>query len=170
MKHVLFVLAFGLIASTTIDAQRIAYVDIAKVMDAVPEYKEAQQQLDQLAAKWKQEIQGEYNKIDDMYRKYQAEQVLFSESTRKQKEEEIVNKEKNVRDLQKKRFGPDGELFKKRQELVQPIQDRVYKAIESYATERGFDFVFDRSSGVSILFANPRYDKTEDVMKKLGIK
>ena len=103
-----------------------------------------------------------------MYRKYKAEQVLLSESSRTQREEEIVNQEKQVRELQKKKFGTDGALFKKRQELVKPIQDKVFAVIEKYATERGYDLIFDKSSGVNILFAAPRLDKTQDILKKLG--
>ena len=153
----------------TVQAQRIAYVDINQILGAIPEYQDAQKELDQLASKWRQDIAKEYNTIDELYRKYQAEQVLLSESARKQREDEIVNKEKEVRDMQKQKFGPEGALFKKRQELVQPIQDRVYTAIEQYAEERGYDFIFDKGSNAGMLFANPRYDKTEDVLKKLGV-
>ncbi|MEN0004916.1 MAG: OmpH family outer membrane protein, partial [Bacteroidota bacterium] len=109
----------------------------------------------------------EYDKIKGLYNRYQAEQVLLSDEARKQKEDEIMNKEKQVRDLQKRRFGPEGELFKRRQTLVRPIQDRVYGAIEDYAQERRYDFIFDKSTTSGIIFSNPQYDKTEEVLKKL---
>lgn len=168
MKNLLVVLAITLISAVSVQAQRVAYVDVDKIMSSIPDYKTAQQQLDQTAAKWKQEISVEYSKIDEMYRKYQAEQVLLSESARKQREDAIVAQEKKVREMQKQKFGTEGALFKKRQELVKPIQDKVYAAIDKYATDRGYDFIFDKSSGVNILFAAPRLDKTQDVLKKLG--
>ncbi len=169
MKKLLVVFAVMLVSLVSVDAQRVAYVDIEKIMNKMPDHTAAQQQLDQLAAKWKQEIAVEYAKIDEMYRKYQAEQVLLSETARKQREEEIVNQEKKVRELQKQKFGTEGALFKKRKELVKPIQDKVYSAIEKYATERGYDFILDKSSGVNILFAAPRLDKTADILKKIGL-
>ena len=149
-------------------AQRFCYVDVNKVLERVPDYKTAQETLDQTAEKWKQEIAAEYAKVDEMYRKYQADEVLLDERARKQREDEITAKEKSVRELQKQKFGPDGALNKKRQELVKPIQDRVYAAIEQYANERGFDFIFDKASSSGMLFASPKNDKTDDVVKKLG--
>jgi len=169
MKNLLVVFTVMLISMVSVQAQRVAYVDIDRIMSKIPDYATAQKDLDQLAAKWKQQIAVEYSKIDEMYRKYQAEQVLLSETARKQREEDIVNQEKKVREMQKEKFGAEGALFKKRKELVKPIQDKVYNAIEKYATERGYDFIFDKSSGVNILFAAPRLDKTADVLKKLGL-
>lgn len=157
------------LSMATLQAQRIAYVDVDQILNAVPEYKVAQDELDQTAAKWKQEIQTKYNEIDQMYRRYQAEQVLLSETQAAQREEDIVNKEKAVQQLQRRRFGPEGELFEKRKDLVQPIQERVYTAIENYAKDRGFDFVLDKSGGASMIYANPEFDRTKDILKKLGI-
>ena len=102
-----------------------------------------------------------------MYNRYQAEQVLLSDEVRRQKEEEIMNKEKEVREMQKKKFGPEGDLFKKRQELVAPIQEKVYSAIENFANDKGFDFIFDKGAASGMLFSNERYDKTEDILKEL---
>lgn len=165
-----FLLAITLIATTTAGAfaQRFCYVDANKVLERVPEYKAAQDQLDQTAEKWKQDIAAEYAKVDDMYRKYQADEVLLDATARKQREDEITAKEKNVRDLQKQKFGPEGALNKKRQELVKPIQDKVYAAIEQYAGEKGYEFIFDKASMTGMLFANPKQDKTDDIVKKLG--
>lgn len=163
-------LAIALVAATTIaaTAQRFCYVDVNKILDKVPEYKNAQSGLDKTAEQWKQEIAAEYAKIDEMYRKYQAEEVLLGEQARKTRQDEITNKEKQVRELQKQKFGADGALFKKRQELVKPIQDKVYTAIEQYANDRGYDFIFDKGSTQGMLFASPKNDRTDDIIKKLG--
>lgn len=166
-KGIFATLLFVLLANGTATAQKIAYVDVNKILESIDEYRGAQQELDQLAAKWRSEIAEEYDKIKGLYNRYQAEQVLLSDEARKQKEDEIMNKEKQVRDLQKRRFGPEGELFKRRQTLVRPIQDRVYGAIEDYAQERRYDFIFDKSTTSGIIFSNPQYDKTEEVLKKL---
>lgn len=145
-------------------AQKIAVVDINLVLQSIPEYQKAQDELDKLAAKWRQDISQEQDVIKGMYNKYQAEQVLLSDETKKQREEEIMNKEKQVRDMQKDKFGPEGALFKKRQELVKPIQERVYAAIETYANDKGYDFIFDKGGAAGLLFANARYDKTTDLI------
>jgi outer membrane protein len=105
-----------------------------------------------------------------MYNKYQAEQVLLSEDMKRQKEDEIMNKEKEVRELQRQKFGPEGELFQKRQELVAPIQNEVFKAVQGFADSRGFDIILDKSSTTGILFLNDEFDKTDDVKRILGIK
>jgi outer membrane protein len=160
-------LSFVALLAASTQAQRIAYVNVGEILESVEEYQSAQVELDRMANQWRSEIAQEYDKIKGMYNRYQAEQVLLSDDTRRQREEEIMSKEKEVRDLQKTKFGPEGELFKARQDLVRPIQDRVYAAIEEYANERGYDFIFDKSGGAGIIFSNPEYDKTEDVKKKL---
>ena len=148
-------------------SQRIAYVDVTAILESLPEYQTAQQQLDKLATQWRQEIAVEQDKIKGMYSKYQAEQVLLSEDMRRQREEEIMNKEKEVREMQRQKFGPEGALFQKREELVRPIQDKVYAAIQQYAEEKGFEFIFDKGSASGMLFADKRYDKTEDIKNML---
>ncbi len=167
MKKVLSIVAIALFFVVAAQAQRIAYVDVNRILESVEDYQAAQNQLDQVASKWRQDIAQEYDKIKSLYNRYQAEQVLLSDEARKQREEEIMNKEKEVRDLQKEKFGPEGALFKMRQDLVRPIQDKIYAAIEEYAQERGFDFIFDKSGNAGIIFSNPSYDKTEDILKKL---
>jgi outer membrane protein len=154
----------------TIQAQRIACVDVNKVLESIQEYQGSQQELDNLATKWRQEIAQEYDVIKGMYNKYQAEQVLLSDEARRQREEEIMNKEKEVRDMQKTKFGPEGALFQKRQELVRPIQDKVYAAIEAYAQERGFDFIFDKGGSAGMIFSSAQYDKTADILDRLKKK
>jgi outer membrane protein len=153
---------------TSVHAQRIAIVDITKVLQDLPDYKAAQVELDNIAAGWRQEIALEYDQIKAMYNKYQAEQVLLSEDARKQKENEIMEREKLVRDIQRDKFGPEGALFRKRQDLVQPIQERVYAAIKTYAEDRGFDFIFDKGSSSGLIFSNAEYDKTEDIIRVLS--
>lgn len=166
-KKALAVFVFALFFAFTINAQRIAYVDINEILESIEEYQNAQDDLDRTASKWRQDIAQQYDVIKGMYNRYQAEQVLLSDEARRQREDEIMNKEKEVRELQKKRFGPEGDLFKKRQEMVRPIQDDVYAAIREYANERGYDFIFDKSAASGIIFANPDFDKTEDILKKL---
>ncbi len=148
-------------------AQRLAFVDVTAVLEALPEYQKSQQQLDQAATQWRQEIAQEQDKIKGMYSKYQAEQVLLSEEMKKQREEEIMTKEKDVRELQRQRFGPEGALFKKREELVKPIQDKVYAAIQQYAESQSYDFIFDKGSASGMLYADKKNDKTEDIKKLL---
>ncbi|KGE89005.1 MAG: OmpH family outer membrane protein [Phaeodactylibacter xiamenensis] len=167
LKKALLTLTIVAAGTFTTFAQRIAYVNVNTILESIDEYQAAQRDLDKTAQVWRQEIAQEYDKIKGMYNRYQAEQVLLSEDERQRREEEIMGKEQEVRDLQKSRFGPEGDLFKLRQDLVRPIQERVYAAIEEYAQERGYDFIFDKSSGAGMIFSNPSYDKTEDVMKKL---
>ncbi len=150
---------------TTLSAQRIAIVDITRVLEEMPDYKLAQTELDNIAAQWRQQIALEYDQIKAMYNKYQAEQVLLSEEARKKKEDEIMMREQQARDMQKDKFGANGALFRKRQDLVQPIQERVYGAIQTYADDRGFDFIFDKGGSSGLIFSNPDYDKTDDIIR-----
>lgn len=152
-------------AITTLSAQRIAIVDITRVLEEMPDYKLAQTELDNIAAQWRQQIALEYDQIKAMYNKYQAEQVLLSEEARKNKEDEIMAREQQARDMQKDKFGANGALFRKRQDLVQPIQERVYGAIQTYADDRGFDFIFDKGGSSGLIFSNPDYDKTDDIIR-----
>ena len=167
IKKVIFTLSFALLTVFALPAQKVASVDITRILESQSDYVSAQAQLDELASKWKREIEVEYDKIKGLYNRYQAEQVLLSDEVSRQREEEIISKEKHVREMQKEKFGPEGALFQRRQQLVQPIQDRVYSAIENYANEKGFDFIFDRSSASGIIFANERYDKTDDIIADL---
>ena len=158
-----------LVSVTSVQAQKIALVDINEVLESLTDYQEAQTEVDRIAAEWRQEIAQEYDKIKSMYNKYQAQQVLLSEEAQKQKEDEIVAKEAEVRELQRRRFGPEGDLFLKRQELVAPIQEKVFGAIDDFATDRGYDIILDKGGSTGLLFANDEYDKTEDIKKRLKI-
>jgi outer membrane protein len=154
-------LVLGLI--TFAQAQRIAYVDVTAVLENMPEYQKAQEQLDKVATAWRQEIAVEQDKVKGLYSKFQAEQVLLSEEMKKTREEEILAKEKEVREMQRQKFGPEGALFKKREELVKPIQDKVYNTIERFAQDKGFEFIFDKGSASGMLYADKKNDKTEDI-------
>jgi outer membrane protein len=153
--------------SNMTQAQKIALVDVAYVLDNMDDYKKAQEELDRVAEAWQQEIAVEQDKIKSMYNKYQAELVLLSEEMKKQKEDEIMSKEGELRSMQKQKFGPEGELFQKRQALVAPIQEKVYGVIQAYATDRGYDVIIDKGGTSGILFSNERYDKTDDILRAL---
>jgi outer membrane protein len=162
-KKIIAAALFAALITTGSMAQKIAVVDITAVLEGMPEYQKAQKQLDDIATQWRQEIALEQDKIKSMYSKFQAEQVLLSEEMKRQRETEITNKEKEVRDLQRQKFGPEGALFKKREDLVKPIQDKVYDAIQKYATNRGYEFIFDKGSQSGMLFFDPKNDKTDDI-------
>lgn len=162
-KKVIFTALLALSFAAAATAQRIAIVDVTAVLESMPEYQKAQEQLDKVATQWRQEIAQEQDKIKGMYSKYQAEQVLLSEEMKRQREEEIMNKEKEVRELQRQKFGPEGALFKKREELVKPIQDKVYGAIQRFAEDKGYELIFDKGSASGMLFADKKFDKTEEV-------
>lgn len=166
-KISIFLLLAFTLGFSTLSAQRIAYVDVNQILETIQEYQDAQKELDQVAARWRQEISKEYDKIKGLYNRYQAEQVLLSDKARKDKEDEIMNLETKVREMQKEKFGPEGELFNRRQELVQPIQDRVYSAIEEFANDKGFDFIFDVSSTTGLIFYREDFDKTQDILRIL---
>ena len=135
MKKFFLTAATMMFLTLSLSAQKIAVIDVNQVLNALPEYKSAQEELDKIAQKWRGEIAQQQDVIKGMYNRYQAEQVLLSDEARKKREEEIMVKEKDAREAQRVKFGPEGELFKKRQELVKPIQDKVYTSIEKYANE-----------------------------------
>jgi outer membrane protein len=170
MKRILLSAAAALVLTFSANAQKIAIVDINQVLSSVADYKKAQEDLDKISQKWRGEIAQQQDVIKGLYNRYQAEQVLLNDTQRKQREEEIMNKEKEVREAQRVKFGSEGELFKRRQELVKPIQDKVYAAIERFANEKGYDLILDKSSSAGLIFANPTYDKTSqvvDLVKKM---
>src|ERR1700733_13759129 len=149
---------------------RYAIVDTKYILDKMPEYKDAQKRLDQTSMQWQKEIDDRQAALDKMYKEFDAEQVMLSDTLKKKREDQLFNKEKEVRDLQRKRFGFEGDLFKLRQELVKPIQDKVYNAIQQLAVNRMYDFILDKSEGITVIFADPKLDKSEDVLKILNIK
>lgn len=154
----------------TISAQTVGVVDVTNILDNMDEYLDAQDKLDKMAADWNQEIAKEYDNIKSMYNKYQAEQVLLSDDMKSRREDEIMQRESQVRELQRAKFGPEGELFLRRQQLVSPIQEKVFREIESYAAEKGIDIMLDKSSSAGILFASEEFEKTDIIKKRLGIR
>jgi len=151
-------------------AQKYCYVDTQYILDNITEYKAAQQQLDQLSVNWQKDIEAKYAFIDKLYKDFQAEQILLTDEMKRKRENEIIQKEKEVKDFQKQKFGFEGELFKKKQELVKPIQDKIYNAIKKMATDQSYAVVFDKSSDLIMLYANPKYDKSDDILNALGYK
>ncbi len=151
-------------------AQRYAIIDTRYILDKMPEYKMAQAQLDATAANWQKEIDTMQVGLNAMYRNFEAEQIMLSPELKKKREDELFNKEKAVRDLQRKRFGFEGDLFAERQKLIKPIQDKVYTAIQKLAVARSYDFILDKSEGITVIFADPKLDKSEDVLRELGVK
>jgi outer membrane protein len=170
MKKIVSLLGIMFLAAGFAMAQKYAFVDTEYILNRIPSYKAAQDQLDKQAEDWQTEIETMYDEIEKMYKDFQSEKVLLTEDMQVRREEEIVNREKEVKELQQKYFGRDGSLFKKRQELIKPIQDEVYKAVKEIATEGNFAVIFDTASGANMLYTNPKYDKSDDVLEKLGYK
>ncbi len=164
------ILLISLMSSTNVSAQRYAIIDTRYILEKIPEYKNADSKLEALSKQWQTEIDNLQGQLDKMYKNYEAEQYMLSEELKKKREDELFNKEKEVRDLQKKRFGYEGDLFKERQRLVKPIQDRVYNAVQKMAVNRGYDFILDKSEGITVIFADPKLDKSDDILRELGIK
>ncbi len=160
---VIFVFAFFMA-----NAQKFAYVDTQYILDNLPEFTEAQGQLDEISAQWQKEIEAKFAEVDKMYQDFQAQSVLLPDDMKKKKEQEIVDKEKEAKNLQKQRFGKDGDLFKKRQELVKPIQEKVYNAIQDIATNNNYAVIFDKAGALTIMYANPKYDISDEVLDNLG--
>ena len=170
MKKILASLAFVLIASTALMAQRYAVIDTRYILDKMPEYTEAKQKLDATAQMWQKEIDNKQVELDRLYRSYEAEKVMLAQDLLQKREDELFNREKEIRDLQKKRFGFEGDLFGERQRLIKPIQDKVYNAVQKLAVARSYDFILDKSEGITVIFADPKLDRSEDILRELGIQ
>ncbi len=166
-KLALSIVTVMLMTSVSI-AQKIGYIDSDYILSNIPEYKAAQTEMDKLSVDWQKEIEAKYAEIDKLYKIFQAESVLLTDDMKKKRENEIINKEKEVKELQKQRFGVDGELFSKRMELVKPIQDKIYSAVKQVAERGGLAFIFDKAGQVSLLYSNSKYDKSEDVLNFMG--
>lgn len=167
MNKILLILAVSFLATTT-QAQKFAYVDTDYILNKIPEFNQAQDKLDALSADWQKEIENKYTDVDQMYRNYQQEQVLLTDEMKVKREAAIIKKEKNAKDLQQKYFGPEGELYIKRQELIKPIQDKIYDAIQQLAANNKYAIVFDSSSDLIMLYKNNNLDKSDKVLDLLG--
>jgi outer membrane protein len=170
MKKIIFTLAFTFLAFTAAFAQRFAYVDSDYILKHMPDYASAQKQLGALSDQWQKEVDSRFQEIDRLYKSYQADQVLMTPDMKKRREAEIVDKEKLAKDFQRQKFGPEGELQQKSSSIMKPIQDRVAKAIQAVAEAENLDWIFDKNSEVIMMYANPRYDKSNDVITRLGLK
>lgn len=168
MKKLILTSLIMLASVAIIQAQKYAYVDTDYILENIPEYADAQDELNEISVVWQKEIEEKFAEIDKLYKSYQADAVLLPEDMKRKREEEIIKKEKEAKELQKKRFGQDGDLFKKRQELVKPIQDKIFNAIEEIARLKNYGFVFDKSSGPTVLYADSKYDISDEVLRKVG--
>lgn len=171
MKKLSFLLIGCILLSLgAVQAQRYAVIDTKYILNKMPEYVQANKQIQLISEQWQKEIDDKQAALDQMYKNYAAEQVMLSDELKNKREAELFNKEKEVRDLQKKRFGYNGDVFKERQRLIKPIQDKVYNAIQKIAVEKAYDFVLDKSEGITVIFVDPKLDKSDDVLRELGIK
>ena len=170
MKKIFLLVACGLFLGFAVNAQRYAIIDTKYILDKLPDYKGAQKTLDDIASGWQKEIDKQQADLDKMYKDFDAEQVMLSDDLKKKREDQLFIKEKALRDLQRQRFGFEGDLFKRRQDLVKPIQDKVYNAVQKLAVQRGYDFILDKSEGITVIFADPKLEKSEDVLKELGVR
>jgi outer membrane protein len=151
-------------------AQKFAFVDTEYILKNIPAFNSAQDQLDQLSKQYQKELESMHSEIEQMYKDFQAESVLLSDDMKRKREDVIITKEKEYKELQRKYFGPDGDLFKKRQGLVKPIQDDIFNAVQAIANDGSYAVIFDKSDGTSMLFTNPKYDLSDQVLQKLGYK
>jgi outer membrane protein len=170
MKKISLIIGMVLLTSAMAVAQKYAFVDSEYIRKNVPAFNTAQEQLDKLSKQWEKEVADGYAVVEQMYKSYQNEAPLLSQDMKTKREEDIISKEKEMKDLQNKYFGVEGDLFKKRQELVKPIQDDILKAIKDIAVEGSYAVIFDSSTGGNILFANPKFDISDQVLEKLGYK
>ena len=168
-KHLL--ICFLVFTSLGTFAQKFAYVDTEYILKHLPEYKSALSQLNVLSEQWQVQVDNSFTDLDKMYKAYQADQVLLTEDMRKRRENEIIEKEKQAKDFQRRIFGPEGELFQNRSKLLEPIQTKVTKAIAEIAKAKFFDFIFDKSSEATMMiYASSNYDVSNDVIVRLGYK
>jgi len=164
----LFVLVCFLTFAGVSFSQKFAYVDTDYILANLPDYASAKKQLNEISIKWQKEIEEKLAEVDKMYKDYQVEKILLSEEMRIKREEDIIKKEQEVKELQKKRFGQDGDLFKKQQELIKPIQDKVYNAIVEISETKGYGMVFDKAGSTTVIYSQKRYDVSDDVIRGMG--
>ena len=168
MKRITLTFIGLVFAMTLIQAQKFAYVDTKYILDNIPEYAEAQAQIDELSVQWQKEIEDKFAEVEKMYNEFQAQSVLLPEEMKAKKEQDIVDLEREAKDLQRKYFGKEGELFKKRQELVKPVQEKIYTAIQQIAEDYNYAVIFDKAGSLTMMYANPKYDISDDVLDQLG--
>jgi len=170
MKKLGLIIVLSVLVTAMAVAQKYAFVDSEYIRKNIPAFTTAQEQLDKLSKQWEKEVADGYAIVEQMYKSYQSEAVLLSQDMKAKREEAIISKEKEMKALQNKYFGMEGDLFKKREELVKPIQDEILKAIKEIAVEGSYAVIFDTAAGGNILFANPKFDLSDQVLEKLGYK
>ncbi|MCC8071891.1 MAG: OmpH family outer membrane protein [Bacteroidales bacterium] len=168
MKKTLLLLALTLVCVFGASAQKFALVDMEYVLANIPAYEMANEQLNQISQRWQREVEAVSRDAENLYKEYQANMVFLTDEMKKQQEEAVLAKEKEAMELRNKYFGPEGQLYKTRQTLMQPIQEDVYNAVKAVAEERGYQCIFDRASSADIIFASPRIDISNEVLTKLG--
>jgi outer membrane protein len=170
MRKIGVIISVFILTTAMAAAQKYAFVDSEYIRKNIPAFNTAQDQLNNLSEKWEKEVADGYAVVEQMYKSYQNEAVLLSQDMKIKREEAIISKEKEMKELQNKYFGMEGELFKKREELVKPIQDEILRAIKTIAAEGSYAVIFDSAAGGNILFANPKFDISDQVLEKLGYK
>ncbi len=170
MKKAILTIVLVVAAFAFSNAQKFAYVDVEYILKSIPEYDIAQTKIDDISAQWQKELEEKFAEIDKLYKAFQADAVLMPEDIKKQKEDEIIKKEKEAKDLQKQRFGNNGDLFKKRQELVKPIQDKISEAISQVSTKGGYAIIFDKSSSLTMVYVDPKFDISDQVLEQMGYR
>ncbi len=168
MKKLIVTTILAAIISVPAFSQKNAYIDTEYILSKIPAYENAQNKLEEYSKQWKKEVEAKFKEVEEKYKSYQTEIALLSAEMKKQREDEIVNLEKEANDLREKYFGKEGELFQKRKELVKPIQDEVYNAVKEIATEGNYGFIFDKSADMSLIYTDPKYDISDEILKKLG--
>ena len=169
MKKIALLIVVVLSFAGVANAQRYAIIDSKYILQKIPEYQDAQKKLDSFSVVWQKQIDQKQIELDKLQKDYDAESVMLSDDLKKKREDELYNRQKEIRDLEAERFGYQGELFKKRQELIKPIQDRVYNAIQKLAVQRSYDFILDKSEGITVIFADPKLDKSDEILRTMGI-
>ncbi len=167
-KTIILVIVVFMLTSFNAFAQKTGYVDTEYILQNIPEYQDAQNEIEELSKQWQEEIEEKYANVDKMYKAYQTDAVLLPEDLRQKREQEIIDFEREIKELQKKRFGSDGDLFKKRQELIKPIQEKIFNAIEEIAHKKNYGFVFDKASGPVIMYVDSKYDISDEVLDQIG--
>jgi len=169
MKRILLLSLFLMLGVAGF-SQKFAFVDSDYILKKIPQYRAAQEQLDKLASQYQKDVETKFTSLDEQVRAYQAEKVLLTQDMRTKREQDLTQKQKEAQDLQRNYFGPDGIIFKKRTELIKPIQDQVYNAVKDMASEGGYAAIFDVANNPTVLFSNSKYDKSDEVLQKLGYR
>lgn len=170
MKKIILTLTVVFSVLSTAYAQKYGFIDSEYIMENIPAFTAAQEQLNQLSSQYQKELESMHAEVEQMYKDFQAESVLLSEDMKRKREDVIITKEKEYKQLQRKYFGPSGDLYTKRQGLVKPIQDDIFSAVQEIATDGSYAVIFDKAGGTTLFFTNPRYDLSDQVLQKLGYK